>query len=92
MVTCFLFLQMDMTLKRLAPVGLQDMPFGGRTVILFGDFGQLQPVGGMALHKALVLTWLQRNNLQFDVSGGIGISDAADDWYLGAGASLRLPR
>jgi len=37
------------------------------------------------------LTYLLLDNFQLDVSGGIGLSDAADDWYAGAGFSYRFP-
>lgn len=37
-------------------------------------------------------TYLLRSNLQVDVFSGVGLSRAADDWFVGAGLSLRLPR
>lgn len=36
-------------------------------------------------------TWLLTETLQLDVAGGIGLSDAADDWFIGLGVSLRIP-
>lgn len=36
-------------------------------------------------------TYLARLNLQFDVAGGLGISDEAPDWFVGVGLSVRLP-
>lgn len=37
-------------------------------------------------------TFLLRDNLQFDLSGGIALNAAADDWFVGAGATVRVPR
>jgi len=37
-------------------------------------------------------TYLLRPNVQLDISGGVGLNDAADDWFVGAGLSFRLPR
>ena len=37
------------------------------------------------------LTYLLLDNFQLDASGGVGLSDAADDWYVGAGVSYRFP-
>jgi hypothetical protein len=37
-------------------------------------------------------TYLIRDNLQIDGSAGIGLSDNADDWFVGLGVSARLPR
>ena len=37
-------------------------------------------------------TYLVRDNLQLDASGGIGVNDAAGDWFVGAGVSVRLPK
>lgn len=38
------------------------------------------------------LTFLVNYDVQFDVSGGVGLNDAADDWFVGAGLSIRLGR
>jgi hypothetical protein len=37
-------------------------------------------------------TLLVLPNLQFDLSAGVGLDGDADDWFMGAGVSLRLPR
>ncbi len=37
-------------------------------------------------------TYLARDNVQLDVVGGVGISQDADDWFVGAGVSFRFPR
>lgn len=36
-------------------------------------------------------TLLVRDNLQLDVSGGVGLNDEAGDWFLGAGVAVRIP-
>lgn len=33
-----------------------------------------------------------RDNLQLDLSAGIGLNEAADDWFLGGGVAIRVPR
>lgn len=38
------------------------------------------------------LTILARNNAQLDVSGGIGLTESAPDYFMGAGFSVRFPR
>ncbi len=38
------------------------------------------------------LTYLIRDNLQVDGSAGIGLSNSADDWFVGLGFTARLPR
>jgi len=37
------------------------------------------------------LTFLLTEVFQLDVAGGAGISEDADDWFVGAGLSFRLP-
>jgi hypothetical protein len=37
-------------------------------------------------------TFLTSDNVQLDLSGGVGLNDNADDWFAGAGISFRLPR
>jgi len=38
------------------------------------------------------MTYLIADNIQIDVLGGIGLSEAADDWFVGAGLVCRLPQ
>ena len=38
------------------------------------------------------ITYSLRDNVQLDLSGGVGLSDAADDAFVGLGLSVRLPR
>lgn len=37
-------------------------------------------------------TYLLADNFQLDVSTGAGLSEAAEDWFVGAGVSYRFPR
>ena len=37
------------------------------------------------------LTYLWRENVQLDVLAGVGLSESADDWFIGTGISFRLP-
>lgn len=57
-------------------------------------FGSLEPKEGREDGHALDggLTFLVSPNLQLDAAAGVGLSGAADDWFVGAGLSLRLPR
>ncbi len=38
------------------------------------------------------ITYLIRDNLQFDIFGGLGLSNRADDWFLGLGFSYLVPQ
>jgi len=37
-------------------------------------------------------TYLSSKTVQLDISAGVGLNDNADDWFVGAGFSIRLPR
>jgi len=37
-------------------------------------------------------TFLAARNVQLDIAGGVGVSEAAPDWFVGAGLSARFPR
>lgn len=37
------------------------------------------------------LTFLLQDNVQIDVFGGAGLTDASSDWFVGGGVSIRLP-
>ena len=37
-------------------------------------------------------TYLLRDNIQADFAGGVGLSSAAGDWFVGLGISARFPR
>lgn len=38
------------------------------------------------------LTFGIRDNVQLDISAGVGLNRAADDWFVGAGVAIRVPR
>jgi hypothetical protein len=38
------------------------------------------------------LTYLVNDNIQVDVEGGVGLSEAADDWFVGVGVVYRFPK
>jgi len=50
------------------------------------------PESGVAEHMADAgFTWLVLPNLQFDVSGGLGLNDVAMDYFISFGFSWRIP-
>ena len=66
----------------------------GRTGAFLEVFGDL-PLSTEGDPEHLLdggLTYLLRDNLQLDAFAGIGLSQDADDWFAGAGVTLRLPR
>jgi hypothetical protein len=36
-------------------------------------------------------TYLMTDNIQLDVRAGVGLNDAADDFFVGSGLSVRFP-
>lgn len=58
---------------------------------VFGTVGINDAGSSSALLDGGVAVQL-RPNLQLDLAGGFGITGAAEDWFLGAGISVRLPR
>jgi hypothetical protein len=62
----------------------------GAFVELFGEIPASAP-GGPAHSVDGGMTYLVRDNLQLDLAGGIGLSDDADDWFIGIGVSARFP-
>jgi len=63
----------------------------GAFVELFGELPASAP-GRPANSVDGGLTYLLRDNIQVDLAGGIGLSSAADDWFVGLGISVRFPR
>ena len=63
----------------------------GMFVEFFGDI----PTGSGGVGPANTLdggfTWLLADNVQLDLAAGVGLSDSADDWFIGTGISIRLP-
>ncbi|RMH21396.1 MAG: transporter [Acidobacteria bacterium] len=62
----------------------------GAFVELFGT-APTSAAGGPANSFDGGFTYLIRDNMQLDVAGGVGLSDAADDWFVGVGFSVRVP-
>jgi hypothetical protein len=63
----------------------------GFFVEAFGEIG-LSADGPPANSLDAGATYLLRPDLQLDAAAGVGISDAAPDWFAGVGVSFRLPR
>jgi hypothetical protein len=63
----------------------------GFFVEVFGEIG-LSADGPPANSLDTGATYLLRPNLQLDAAVGVGISEAAGDWFAGIGVSARLPR
>jgi hypothetical protein len=76
-------------------LGTVSLGFGatdrvGLFVELFGESG-LSAEGALTAADGGA-TWLVLDNLQLDLSGGVGLSTSASDWFVGLGISFRLPR
>lgn len=70
-------------------IGLSDR--AGAFVELFGEVPGSAP--GDPVHSFDGgFTFLLRPNVQLDVAGGVGLTDEADDWFVGVGLSARWPR
>ncbi len=63
----------------------------GAFVELFGEAPGSAP-GGPANSFDGGFTFLLRDNVQFDVAAGAGLSEAADDYFFGVGLTVRWPR
>jgi hypothetical protein len=56
-------------------------------------FGDIPAESGGAAHSVNGgVTYLLRDNVQWDAFAGFGLNDAADDWFVGTGLSFRVPR
>jgi hypothetical protein len=62
----------------------------GCFVEFFGDI-PTGSNGGSANSFDGGFTYLIADNLQLDVFSGVGLSGDADDWFIGAGFSIRFP-
>ncbi len=62
----------------------------GAFVELYGDVG-LSDDGSPAHAFNGGFTWLLNDTLQLDAAAGVGLSEAADDWFVGLGVSFRIP-
>lgn len=57
---------------------------------LFGDI-PIEASGGSAHSADVGVTYLLRENLQFDAAVGAGLSSEADDWFITMGVSYLIP-
>lgn len=55
-------------------------------------FGFVPTAGGPAHSLDSGLTYLVSRTVQVDISGGLGLNERAEDWFVGVGISFRLPR
>jgi hypothetical protein len=62
----------------------------GTFIEFFGDAPTSESKPANAIDAGL--THLLADNIQVDVLGSVGLSDAADDWFIGAGLVWRLPQ
>lgn len=70
-------------------IGLTDRV--GLFAEVFGDI-PLNADGGPQNSFDGGLTYLILDNLQIDGAAGVGLSHSADDWFVGLGITVRLPR
>ena len=63
----------------------------GAFVEFYGDI-PTSADGGPANSFDGGFTYLLADNLQLDVAAGVGLSEDAEDWFVGAGVSYRFPR
>jgi len=70
-------------------LGLALAPRWGAFVESFGEVGLTEGAEGPRHALDGGVTWLLRDRLQLDAFVGVGLSSAADDWFAGAGLSVR---
>lgn len=63
----------------------------GAFVEIYGD-APLSAEGGATSSLDGGFTYLLTDNLQIDILAGAGLSERADDWFIGSGVSYRFPR
>lgn len=65
-----------------------------RVGVFLESFGTFGVSDGRANAHAVDggLTFAVLPALQLDLSGGVGLNDGAEDWFVGAGISVRVPR
>jgi hypothetical protein len=72
-------------------LGRQILPKLAAFVEAFGVHGLADGAGSWLALDGGITVPIQVN-LQLDLSGGVGLSDAAEDWFVSAGVALRVPR
>ena len=63
----------------------------GSFVEFFGDVPTGSGSSGPANSFNGGFTYLLKENVQLDLVSGVGLSGSAEDWFIGAGISIRLP-
>ena len=63
----------------------------GSFVEFFGDIPTGSGSSGPANSFNGGFTYLLKENVQLDLVSGVGLSGSAEDWFIGAGISVRLP-
>jgi len=76
--------------KYTASLGLSLTDRLGAFVEFYGDIA-ITPSNNPANSFDGGFTFLILDNFQVDVSGGVGVSKAADDWFVGSGLTYRFP-
>lgn len=79
------------TLNYTATTGIGVSDKLGMFIEVFGDV-PLNAPGGTRHYADGGLTYRVRENIQLDLSGGVGLNTAADGWFVGAGISVRFAR
>ncbi len=64
----------------------------GTYMEFFGDVPTGRSSGKPANSFNGGFTYLLANNVQLDIASGLGLSDSADDWFIGMGISFRFPK
>jgi len=72
-----------------AALGYDLTEIVGAYIEIFGDAGMSASGDSHSVDGGF--TFLLAENFQLDALAGVGITSKADDWFVGAGASLRLP-
>lgn len=81
----------DLGLPWSAVLGVGATERVGLFVELYGSFGLTgEAVASQSLDGGL--TVLVLDALQLDASAGVGLDDDAEDWFVGGGVSVRIPR
>lgn len=69
-----------------------DIALGERQGAFVEYFGNIEESAGDQHSFGAGVTFLLTKNLQLDLSGGAGVTDAAPDFFIEAGFAWRLPR
>lgn len=82
---------MNFVLPYTAALGIAVTNRLGGFIEFFGN-APVDPTGKPANLIDGGLTFLVKDNVQLDIAGGFGMTDAAEDWFVGTGVSYRFPK